>query len=119
MIFALGVPISYLHLLKVFSILTVLNVKTQVLVGHVRTGKDYILPKCVWWAGLCYNELECLAGGGTLSGYCSPAALGVCCVFTHKNCGRTVKQKVSYFTNPNYPLEDTKPIACLLKESEC
>ena len=38
MIFALGVPISYLHLLKVFSILTVLNVKTQVLVGHVRTG---------------------------------------------------------------------------------
>ena len=74
--------------------------------------------KFVWWAGLCYNELECLAGGGTLSGYCSPAALGVCCVFTHKNCGRTVKQKVSYFTNPNYPLEDTKPIACLLKESD-
>ena len=39
-------------------------------------------------------------------------------MFTHKNCGRTVKQKVSYFTNPNYPLEDTKPIACLLKASD-
>ena len=68
--------------------------------------------------GLCYNELECLAGGGTISGYCSPAALGVCCVFKHSNCGRTVKQKISYFTNPNYPLEDKKPIACLLKESD-
>ena len=65
--------------------------------------------------GLCYNELECLAGGGSITGYCAPAALGVCCVFRHKGCGRTIKQKISYFTNPNYPLQDRKPIACLLK----
>ena len=65
--------------------------------------------------GLCYNELECLAGGGTITGYCAPAALGVCCVFRHAGCGRTIKQKISYFTNPNYPLKDRKPIACLLK----
>ena len=68
--------------------------------------------------GLCYNELECLANGGSISGYCSPVALGACCVFKKKNCGRTVKQKISYFTNPNYPAEDKKPIACLLKERE-
>ena len=67
-------------------------------------------------AGLCYNELECLAGGGSISGYCAPAALGVCCVFRHSGCGRTVKQRTAYFTNPNYPLKDRKPIACLLKE---
>ena len=67
------------------------------------------------FTGLCYNELECLAGGGSITGYCAPAALGVCCVFRHKGCGRTIKQKISYFTNPNYPLQDRKPIACLLK----
>ena len=68
--------------------------------------------------GLCYNELECLASGGSISGYCSPVALGACCVFKNRNCGRTVAQKISYFTNPNYPAEDKKPIACLLKERE-
>merc|ERR1711953_357659 len=33
-------------------------------------------------AGRCYNELECLGRGGVISGYCSPRALGACCVFT-------------------------------------
>ena len=66
-------------------------------------------------SGMCYNELECLSAGGQIHGYCSPAALGACCVFSSNKCGRTVTQQVSYFTNPNYPKEDKKPIACLLK----
>ena len=72
-------------------------------------------PSLIHIAGLCYNELECLAGGGSITGYCAPAALGVCCVFRHQGCGRTLKQRTAYFTNPNYPLKDRKPIACLLK----
>ena len=66
-------------------------------------------------SGMCYNELECLSYGGKIQGYCSPAALGACCVFSSNKCGRTVTQQVSYFTNPSYPHEDKKPIACLLK----
>ena len=66
-------------------------------------------------SGLCYNELECIGAGGKIQGYCSPASLGACCVFSSNKCGRTVTQQVSYFTNPNYPHEDKNPIACLLK----
>ena len=80
------------------------------LFGHTACQSDSDMT------GLCYNELECLASGGSISGYCSPVALGACCVFKNTNCGRTVKQKISYFTNPNYPAQDKKPIACLLKE---
>lgn len=66
-------------------------------------------------SGLCYNELECISSGGKIQGYCSPAPLGACCVFSSNKCGRTVTQQVSYFTNPSYPNQDKKPIACLLK----
>ena len=65
--------------------------------------------------GLCYNELECVANGGQIHGYCSPSALGICCVFSSNNCGKTVTQPISYFTNPSYPLKDTMPISCLLQ----
>jgi hypothetical protein len=66
-------------------------------------------------SGLCYNELECISSGGKIQGYCSPSPLGACCVFSANKCGRTVTKQVSYFTNPSYPHEDNKPIACLLK----
>ena len=65
--------------------------------------------------GRCYNELECLAAGGRLAGYCAPAALGACCVFTTSDCGRVVSQEVSYFTNPAWPERDSRPMSCLLR----
>ena len=43
-------------------------------------------------AGRCYNELECIGKGGAIKGYCSPRALGACCVFTASRCNRKVTQ---------------------------
>jgi len=66
-------------------------------------------------AGKCYNELECIGRGGAIKGYCSPRALGACCVFTASRCNRKVTQAVTYFTNPSFPATDSSPLACLLR----
>jgi len=59
--------------------------------------------------GQCYNEIECLAMGGTIAGYCSQAgnqqfSQGVCCVTVSSGSrGIVSSNSVNYFTNPAWP----------------
>ena len=65
--------------------------------------------------GICYNEVECAARGGTLTGYCDPPAVkGVCCVFLFKDCATRVRDRTAYFRNKSYPQFDSDPFQCLL-----
>lgn len=68
------------------------------------------------FSGVCYNEVECLVGGGRFSAYCQgspPALSGVCCVFASNKCdGRKTRKRVSYFTNAKFPDVDKEPNSC-------
>ena len=53
--------------------------------------------------------------GGLFAGYCGPPHVeGVCCVFSSPNCDKRVTQKISYFTNKNFPRNDLEPFQCQL-----
>ena len=58
--------------------------------------------------GVCYNELECLASGGIISGYCqSPVGgnilvRGVCCVHTVRT-SQSSRASLSYLHNIQWP----------------
>merc|ERR1712088_943755 len=58
--------------------------------------------------GQCYNEVECLAMGGSVAGYCQqqwnePFSQGVCCVVTSSERSGRTSAGVSYFQNPDWP----------------
>ena len=66
--------------------------------------------------GVCYNEVECVVRGGTISGYCGPPAVkGACCVFATSDCETRVREKTFYFNNKSYPRNDLNPFQCQLK----
>ena len=72
--------------------------------------KDQVLT------GICYNEVECLARSGTLSGYCQPPVVkGACCAFAYTDCDTRVRERTAYFVNKSYPKFDSDPFQCLLK----
>merc|ERR1711990_565035 len=58
--------------------------------------------------GECYNEVECLAMGGSVTGYCQQNwdqafSQGVCCVVTSSAGSGRSSAGVSYFQNPDWP----------------
>ena len=66
--------------------------------------------------GVCYNEVECVVRGGTVSGYCGPPAVkGGCCVFATSDCDKRIREKTFYFRNKSFPRNDLEPFQCLLK----
>ena len=58
--------------------------------------------------GVCYNELECVASGGIISGYCEPPVggnilvRGVCCVHTVRTSQPT-RASLFYLYNSQWP----------------
>ena len=81
--------------------------------------------------GTCYTPQECDQRGGEQVKHCA-AGFGSCCVckyytariwsvqilrllcmiLVRNSCNGEVDQKVSYFTNPSYPLPDRSPNYC-------
>merc|ERR1711935_1071947 len=58
--------------------------------------------------GQCYNEVECLAMGGSVAGYCQQQwgqafSQGVCCVVTSSARSGRTSAGVSHFQNPGWP----------------
>ena len=58
--------------------------------------------------GMCYNELECLASGGTIMGACTRKygdALppGICCVRKSSETVGRSSESLSYLTNSEWP----------------
>ncbi|XP_042219054.1 serine proteinase stubble-like isoform X2 [Homarus americanus] len=69
--------------------------------------------------GSCYGEVECLALAGSFGNFCSGLE-GLCCLF-YRTCGQRTSQKVSYFKNVQYPLQDKLQDTCsfqVIKHSE-
>jgi len=58
--------------------------------------------------GQCYNEVECLAMGGTVAGYCErewgeSLSQGACCIVASSDRSGSTSAGVSYFQNPQWP----------------
>jgi len=73
--------------------------------GHEACVSDLLIGK-EHRVGECYNEIECVAGGGIIGGYCGAAVAGtgVCCVHTnHGRSGLSSSSKLGYFYNNEWP----------------
>ncbi|XP_023345465.1 uncharacterized protein LOC111714560 [Eurytemora carolleeae] len=66
--------------------------------------------------GICYTEGECTAKGGEATLSCAQG-FGKCCIFS-SSCGMgsgviTMRNKVEYLENANYPRKDVDPSLCM------
>ncbi|XP_043231310.1 uncharacterized protein LOC122386302 [Amphibalanus amphitrite] len=72
--------------------------------------------------GVCHeNQLSCKLRGGSFSHKCS-GGNGVCCVF-QSSCSSFTRERVSYYRNPDFPLNSTGNRICnykvVLQPSTC